>query len=107
MINIESIKEIEKEVDENTMVMLYFGGESCNVCLATKPKVNEILKKYPKIKFFYIDVEKHLSIASKYSVFTIPALILYIEGKETIREARHMSLIDIDSKIERYYNMVF
>jgi hypothetical protein len=28
-------------------------------------------------------------------------------GKETIREAGHISMQDINNKIERYYNMLF
>lgn len=107
MINIDSIEDVQLAVKESPMVLLYFGGESCGVCLSTRPKVEEILKKYPNIKAYYIDVEKHVAIASKYSVFTMPALLLYIQEKETIREARNMSIKDIELKIDRYYTMFF
>jgi len=37
----------------------------------------------------------------------MPALLLYIQEKETIREARNMSIKDIELKIDRYYTMFF
>jgi thioredoxin-like negative regulator of GroEL len=100
----ELIKEL---ISNNHIVLLYFGSNTCNVCTAIKPKIEELLKHYPEIKSAYIDAEKSLEISSAYSIFTIPAVLLYIEGKETIREARHIGMQDINNKIERYYNMLF
>jgi thioredoxin-like negative regulator of GroEL len=98
---------IEKLINENEMVLVYFGSETCSVCCAVKPKVEEILKDYPKIKSLQVDVEKSLQVAAEYNIFTIPAILVFIEGKEIIREARHISMQDIDNKIKRYYSMLF
>lgn len=65
-----------------------------------------MLKKYEKIEFIKIDIDLNPKIASKYSVYTIPTILLFIEGKETIREARFISLLDLDNKINRYYNLL-
>lgn len=104
---IDSKEDIEELVKNNEMVLLYFGGTDCNVCISMKPKVIELLKNYPKIKSVQVDTGKSLAVSAAYNIFTIPVILLYIEGKEVIREARHISIQDIDSKIERYYNLYF
>lgn len=104
---INTNESINKIINENEIVLIYFGSESCNVCKALKPKAEEILKGYPRIKSIEVDVEKSLSAASAYNVFTIPAILVFIDGKETIREARYISIQEIDNKISRYYNLLF
>ncbi|MDP4146732.1 MAG: thioredoxin family protein [Bacillota bacterium] len=104
---ISSLDAIEELIKNNQMVLIYFGSNSCNVCSAVKPKVEEILKDYPKIISAQIDVEKSLEISAFYNIFTIPVVLVYIEGKEIVREGRHISILDINSKIDRYYNMIF
>ena len=100
----EAIKEL---VNNNEIAMVYFGGNNCNVCNVMKPKVQEILKDYPKIKSAQVDVEKSVEASATYNIFTIPSILIFIEGKEIIREARHISMQDLNSKIDRYYNMLF
>ncbi len=39
--------------------------------------------------------------------FTIPGILLFVEGKESIREARHISVQDIDNRISRYCSLLF
>ncbi|MBU5292510.1 thioredoxin family protein [Anaerosalibacter bizertensis] len=104
---VDSNEVIKELINENKIVLLYFGSNNCGVCTDMQPKVEEILKKYSKIKSLKVDVEKSLKIAASYNIFTIPAILLFIEGKETIREARHISIQDIDNKILRYYNFLF
>ncbi len=104
---IRSIEEIEREVEANDIVLLYFGMDSCVVCVDLLPKVEELLEKYPKIKSFQVKAEQDISLAAEYSVFTAPVIIIYIDGKEGIREARLISIPDLDRKISRYYEMLF
>jgi thioredoxin-like negative regulator of GroEL len=98
---LDSKAAIDQLINENEIVLLYFGSKSCNVCSVIKPKLQEILKGYPKIISAEVDVERSLEAAAAFNIFTIPALLLFIEGKEILRETRHISLEDIESKIER------
>ncbi|SKA74050.1 Thioredoxin [Clostridium sp. USBA 49] len=104
---INSKSDIEELINNNKIVLLYFGSNNCNVCTAMKPKVKEILEEFPKIKSVQIDVEKSLEISASYEIFTIPAILVFIEGKEIIREARYISIQNLREKIDRYYNMIF
>lgn len=104
---LDSKELIQQSIDDSDMVLLYFGSNSCGVCRDIKPKIEEILNRYSKIKGIYVDVERSHNIAISYNIFTIPGILLFVEGKETIREARHISIQDIDSKLHRYYSLLF
>lgn len=104
---INSNLQIDTLIKEETMVLVYFGGEGCGVCNVIRPKIEELMKNYPQIKTVIVEVEKSIEIASSYSIFTIPAVLLFIEGKEVLRGARFINLLDIKEKIERYYAMLF
>lgn len=101
-------EDILNEVNSKDMTLVYFGNESCGVCVDLKPKVEKLLEEnFPKLGSMYVDVEKSLKLAAEFQVFTIPALIVYADGKEVIKEARHMSVLELENKIDRYYKMLF
>lgn len=104
---INSQDSLNELITNDEMLLVYFGSKSCDVCVAVKPKLEEILKKYPKIKSVQVDVERSIQIAASYNIFTIPAILLFIEGKETMREARYISMQNTDNVLSRYYNLFF
>ncbi|MDF2678384.1 MAG: NAD(P)H-hydrate dehydratase, partial [Bacillota bacterium] len=104
---IDSNEMIRELIENNEMLLIYFGSNSCNVCVAIKPKIDELLMKYPKIKSIQVDVENSVEISSQFNIFTIPAILVFINGKETIREARFISIENLSNKIYRYYSLLF
>lgn len=100
-------EEIEALINTNEIIFLYFSSKSCGVCKVIKPKLDEMLKAYPKLKSLQIDVEGNIKLAASYSVFTLPAVIVFVNGKETIREARYINVEEIKNKIERYYKLMY
>ncbi len=104
---IKNNEDLNKLINENDMLLIYFGSNSCSVCHAMKPKVEQLLGKYPKIKGVSVIVENSVELSAKYTVFTIPVIILFIQGKETIREARIISMENLEQKISRYYELFY
>lgn len=89
------------------MALLYFGSGSCGVCRAVEPKLKDILADFPSLAAGKVDVEEAANTAAAYSIFTIPAIMVFAEGKEVIRAARHFSLEDLKARIQRYYSLIF
>lgn len=87
------------------MVLLYFGNESCSVCRDIMPKLKIMLEKYPSIKGVKVEAQSLLELCANYSVFTFPVIILFVHGKETIREAGIISLLSLEEKVARYYEL--
>ena len=107
MNNTYTKESIENLIKENEIMLIYFGNKTCSVCTVLKPKVKEMLDKYPKIKNIEIDVDKNLEISSQFNIFTIPGVLVFVDGKETIREARYLSMDDLENKIKRYYELFY
>ena len=107
MVELNTLYEMDKFIKHNTIAMIYFSSESCSVCGVLLPKIEEMLTKFPKLKIRKIQVDKFTEAAGQYSIFTLPAILVYIEGKEIIREARFISVTMLEGTIERYYGMLF
>ncbi len=46
-------------------------------------------------------------ITGSLSIFTVPALILFVHGKEAFREARFVHMDKFEEKVQRIYDGVF
>lgn len=106
MKKIYSIEESKKIIKENKFVILYISGQNCSVCTVLKPKVDKMVAQYERIKRIEMNIEDSSNIVGEFSIFTIPAVIGYFDGKEIIREARHISVLDLEEKIKRYYSFL-
>lgn len=78
-INQENFK---KEVLESEKpVLLDFFATWCGPCRALGPVVDEIAQQFDAVKFAKLDVDKSPTIASEFSVMSIPTLCLFNDGK--------------------------
>ena len=105
---ISSELEYESIIKDNLGVLLYFSRVSCNVGEALEPKVIKLLEEnFPKIPFYFVDMDKTPTIPVKYSVFVEPTIIIIFDGKETIRKSRIISIGDLSDSIDRIYKLAF
>lgn len=102
------INDIEKLVTKKTAVMLYFYNDNCSPCKVLRPKVQEmVMEDFPKLEFRLINAEQFPATSAQYGVFASPAILVFFEGKEYIRESKNISINELHDKIERIYNMIF
>lgn len=105
---IQNLDEFDAVVKNNTGVLIYFSTPSCSVGEALEPKVISLLENnFPKIPFYFVDMNASPEISSKNSVFAEPTILVFFEGKETIRNSRHISVKVLSDAIKRIYDMVF
>ena len=107
MINIENPKEVEEVIENNKMSIIYFTGSACGACEVIKEKLESILNEFPKIECREVNGEKHIDLAAKYGIFSLPIMILFIEGNEFLRVGRNVNLLELEGSIRRYYEMLF
>lgn len=108
--NMEIIRSYEKLtelIEKNDMVLIYFGIDGCGICKSMITKVENMINRYPSIHAVMVEADKSHAIAARYNVFTVPVILLYIEGKETIREVRIISLENLEQKIARYCQIFY
>ena len=105
---LNSLEHLEKILQETSVVLVYFSTNSCNVGEALEPKVHELLNTdFPKIAFYKVDMNFSPEIAAKYSAFVEPTILVFFEGKETIRKSRNIGIYELQSAILRPYKLIF
>jgi len=106
--NISNADELNVVLKNFDALLLYFNSSSCNVGEAVAPKVMKLVQeKFPKIEFYFVDRELNPEIAASYSVFVEPTILVFFQGKETIRKSRHFSIDELEIALERPYSIIF
>ncbi len=100
--------EFQEYLQQHDAVIAYYSHDMCSVCTVLKPKVKEMVEKqFPKIEFIYINILETPEISSQQSIFTVPTLIVYFEGKESMRKSRNISVDELQMALERPYEIMF
>jgi len=104
--SLPTIEYINHFIKNNQLTFLYISRPNCSVCHGLLPQVEKIMDNFPQIKLGHINADKVMEIAGQFSVFTVPALLLFVNGKEYIREARIVHLNLLEKKMNKIYKHV-
>lgn len=85
---------------------LYISRPNCSVCHGLLPQVRALMGKYPEIKLGHINAEAVEEVAGRFSIFTVPVLLLFVDGKEYVREARIVHMDLFEEKLDKIYENV-
>jgi thioredoxin-like negative regulator of GroEL len=103
-----STEELNKNINANKAALIYFSSPECSVCKVLKPKVEEMIQElFPEIKLFYVDISESPLISGQCRIFSIPTILVFLEGKEFIRKSRNIGLDELAGNLERPYNLLF
>ncbi len=101
-----SVESANEFIRSHRLAFLYVTMTGCSVCHGLQPQVQKLLAKYPEIQLGTINAEGVPAVAGSLSVFTAPVLLLYVEGKEYIREARIVHLDLLNERIRKIYDLL-
>ena len=103
----QNIDDIKRIIEENPAVMLYFSAPTCNVCHALKPKLLEAIENnFDKFEIVSVDTSVEQEIAAHFSVFAIPTVLIFLDGREFLRKSRHMSVDEVIREVKRPYEIM-
>lgn len=94
--------QLDTILEENSMVLVYFSGENCNVCHSFKPKVEALISnQFSSIEMVEIPTDKAPELVGRFRMFSVPGILLFVEGREYIREVRNVDTTELTRKIEK------
>lgn len=106
--DLKNDEEFDSFINQNLAAAVYFSTPNCNVCKVLKPKLIEFLnEEFPKINFAYVDCNIAEELAAQKSIFSVPTILFYFDGKEFIRKSRNINFTELHSEISRPYSMIF
>ena len=105
---LKNLHELTNTIKEEKALLVYFSHDNCNVCKVLKPKIHELLTtEFPLMKMYYCDTIESPELAAQNSVFTVPTIIIFFDGKEFIRKSRNIGITELKKEIERPYHLMF
>ncbi|MCZ6582143.1 MAG: thioredoxin [Thaumarchaeota archaeon] len=82
------MKNITKEnwdqevINSDKPVLVDFFATWCSPCSVLAPILDDLDKEYEgKVNFVKVDVDQNKELASEYSIFSIPTLVIFLNGK--------------------------
>ncbi len=101
-------EELSRFIKGQQAVLVYFSTPQCSVCKALKPKVMDLLEqRFPKMGFKYIDCEANKQAAAAFSVFAVPTVLAFFDGRESFRFSRNLGLAQLEEALARPYDLMF
>ncbi len=103
-----SMMDFDKIVKDNMAVLCYFSTISCSVGESILPKLKSLFaEQFPKVLFCEIDMNRSPDLSAGCQVFAEPTVLIYFDGKETIRRSRNLGLFEIEQTTRRFYDLLF
>jgi len=103
-----SADDIERAIASRPAVALYFTGPDCGVCRVLLPKLRAAFDgAFPNIPLISVDAARYPAAVAQLHVFAVPALLVFIDGKEVIRRSRNMSPREVVAALARPYGLRF
>lgn len=96
-----TMEEAKTFIETNRFAFIYISRVDCSVCHAVLPQVQELLEDFPEIQLMKVDADQIPTVAAEFSVFTVPALLLFVDGKEMIRKARFVVMAELEHQLQQ------
>ncbi len=104
---LESLGQLDQLLQEHTGLLLYFSTPQCNVCKVLRPKLTALFEEhYPEICHCYVDITVVPEISGQYSVFAVPTILLFLEGREFVRKSRNFSPAGLIEEVRRPWEIL-
>lgn len=82
------------------ITLVDFWATWCGPCRMQAPVIEELAEKYEgKFKVAKVDVDANPNIAARYGVMSIPTLIVFNNGEETVRRVGVQSLSQLEAML--------
>lgn len=103
-----TLEEFQDLINRERAILFYFSNLSCNVGESLQPKIENLLRKdFPKISFVFVDINLCTELSAHCQVFVEPTILVYFDGKETIRKSRNFGLLELQTNVSRIYEIAF
>lgn len=108
MIPVEDPAALDAAIAEHPALLVLFGGPTCGICTAVKPKLEAMLAaRFPKLQTRYVDGDAHPELMAQAGIHTRPVVRIYFDGALHKTYARAFGVDQVAGDIARPYGLMF
>jgi thioredoxin 1 len=96
-----SVTDFDTTLKTNGYVIVDFYANWCGPCRNLSPIIDEMAREFSNAVFVKVDIDQFNSIASRYSVRSIPTLIFFKNGKEIDRTTGFKQKRELRNRIQK------
>lgn len=94
-------EDLMRLISNAPVCVLQFGDESCPPCAALRGKLERWMKDHPEMAVRYIPIREFPMLSAQMGIFSVPTILVYIQGKLTARESGYFSLEQLLDRLQR------
>lgn len=99
---VENSSALEKLVQQAPIVVVEIGSVRCCACSAIAGKLSAYCAGKDDLAYASLSLEAAADTCADLGIYSAPAVLVFVHGRLTIREAGVMSIEAIIQRIERY-----
>ncbi len=97
---IQNQEALQTAIQQNQILILQFGSESCAPCKALQNRIKAWNQGRPAVCHVYVSVAELPELCAQMGVFTVPTIFVYVDGRLTIQQSGYFSLDQVLRQIE-------
>jgi thioredoxin 1 len=95
--------EFDKALESSNPILVDFWAPWCGPCRMMSPIIDELAEDYEgKVDIYKINIDENSQAPSKYSIRSIPTLIIFKKGQPVERIVGAASKIALEEKLDMY-----
>ena len=98
MIEIYNFQDLIEVINQEVMVIIV-RSNNCSVCKTISARLELMMHNFP---LYNIYIEKVREFSGQFLVFTTPAILIFSQRKEILREARFINFKKIEKLLQLY-----
>ncbi len=87
-----SYQEIDDMLQQHPVCLLFLGSEECQVCHAVRPHIEKMVDEISGVRGLDGSIDQIQEAAGQFLIFTVPAVLVFLDGREVFRGARFIDL---------------
>ena len=105
---VDSLQDLQQRIRQAPALAVWFSAPGCRVCSDLQPKLATLLEDhFPLFQSARVDCTATAEAAARHQVFSVPTLLIYFEGRESLRKIRNLSLPGLAAELQRPYHLLF
>ncbi len=96
----------QEKLEQDGVLIIQFGSASCLPCTALRQRISLWQEVHSDVEALYVPLEKYPQLAAQNGIFTVPSVLVYVNGHLTLRESGYFSLELLLRQVERYFSLM-